>query len=185
MLILGYSYSSVFYFIMSMFNINFSVDKIRKLRYVVGTLIGLSGAPNAMQGAAKRILVADSTDYMEWYSKKKYGTAIRSDGLLSATQNIVNKANALIKTNLYNFIFSFIGYLPKDLKTGIKPVQSDKTLHGIFAVASICGFLGNVLPAICYLFDNYTGQRKKDIYDELCKMRQAREENAKNESIAN
>ena len=176
MLVGGYLYSSLWYGIMSLFNIGFKLERVRKLKYLVALLIGLSGIPNAMQGASKKILVADSTDYMEWYSEKNYGAPIRSDGLLSATQNIVSKINGLIKTNLYNGIFNLIGYKNKDLNTDVKAVQSDSTLHGIYAVASLCGLIGNVLPAICYMFDNYSGARKEKIYAELCEMRARREE---------
>ena len=176
MLVGGYSYTAFFYLIISLFNINFNLESLRKKRYLVGLCIGLSGIPNAMQGAAKRILVADSTDYMEWYSEKNYGVALRSDGLLSATQNIVTKFNALLKTNLYNGMFGLIKYKSNDLSTGVKAVQTNSTLHGIYAVASLCGLIGNILPAICFLFDNYSGERKDRIYNELCEMRKAREE---------
>ena len=35
-------------------------------------------------GSGKKILVADSTDYMEWYAWKKYGDPMRCDGMLVA-----------------------------------------------------------------------------------------------------
>ena len=183
MMVGGYAYTSFFYMLMSLFNINFNLDSLRKKRYLIGLFIGFSGVPNAMQGAAKRILVADSTDYMEWYSEKNYGVPLRSDGLLSATQNIVTKFNALLKTNLYNGMFSLIGYKTNDLKSDTKPIQSSSTLHGIYAVASICGLLGNLLPAVCFLFDNYSGERKTRIYCELCEMREKREELIKKAGI--
>ncbi|MCQ2485744.1 MAG: MFS transporter [Clostridia bacterium] len=181
MLIGGYSYTAIFYTIISLFNINFRLENVRKKRYLIGLCIGLSGIPNAMQAAAKRILVADSTDYMEWYGEKTFGMAVRSDGLLSAAQNIVAKFNALLKTNIYNIMFSLIGYKSNDLANGIKPVQTNNTLRGIYRIASICGLLGNLLPAICFLFDNYSGERKDRIYNELCEMRAKREELLDNE----
>ena len=176
MLVGGYLYSSLWYGIMSLFNIGFKLERVRKLKYLIALLIGLSGIPNAMQGASKKILVADSTDYMEWYSEKNFGSPIRSDGLLSATQNIVGKINALIKTNLYNGLFGVIGYQNKDVNSDVKMVQTPKTLHGIYAVASLCGLIGNLLPAISFMLDNYSGKRKETIYAELCEMRARREE---------
>ncbi len=172
----GYLYTAFFYGIMSLFNINFKLDRVRKIRYLIGLCIGLSGAPNAAQGAARKIIVADSTDYMEWYSEKNYGSLLRSDGMLSAAQNIVGKVNALLKTNLYNGIFGLIGYKSNDLTSGEKPVQSLRTLRGIYTAATVCGVLGNVLPAACFLFDNYSGERREKIYAELIELRAAKEE---------
>lgn len=172
----GYSYSALFYGIMSLFNIGFSVEGIRKKRFIVGLLIGFSGVPNAAQGASRKIIMADSTDYMEWYTMKNYGEPIRSDGLLSATQNITSKAIALVKSNLYNGIFKLIKYKEKDLNTVERAVQTDSTLRGIYMVASLCGFIGNLLPALCFMMDNYTGKRKDEIYEELVLMRKKRAE---------
>lgn len=184
MLVGGYLYSAFWYGIMSLFNIRFNLKSVRKKKYLISLLIGLSGIPNALQGAAKKILVADSTDYMEWYSEKKYGEPIRSDGLLSATQNIVGKVNSLIKVNLYNGLFSAIGYKNKDTKSTEKAVQTPQTLHGIYAVASLCGLIGNVLPAIAFMLDNYSGKRKDRIYAELCEMREKRAEVLDNEILS-
>lgn len=173
----GYLYTAFFYAIMSVFNFKFDLKFMRKFRYPICLCIGFGGIPNAAQGASRKIITADSTDYMEWYSEKKYGTAVRSDGLISAAQNIMGKVQALIKTNLYNSIFHLIGYKTNDLSTGVKPVQSNKTLRGIYAAASICGFLGNFLPGVCFFLDNYRGERRDKIYAELCEMRAAREAN--------
>lgn len=176
MLVSGYSYTAFFYAVMSLFNINFSVKSIRRKKWIIGACIALAGIPNAAQGAARKIIVADSTDYMEWYSEKHYGIPIRSDGILSASQNIIGKFNALLKTNLYNAMFGLIKYKSNDLKSAAKPVQSDFTLHGIYLVSTLCGVLGNALPALAFLLDNYSGKRKETIYEELLEMRKIRNE---------
>lgn len=172
----GYGYTAFFYGLMSLFNINFDLESIRRKRYFLGMFVGFGGVPNAAQGAARKIITADSTDYMEWYSEKKYGVPLRSDGLLSAAQNIVGKVNSLIKTNMYNGIFHVIGYKAKDLNSDAKPVQSVATLKGIYMAATLCGMIGNALPSICFLLDNYTGKRKEEIYAELVAMREKRKE---------
>ncbi len=169
----GYSYTAFFYAVMSALGIRFSVDGIRRRKLLIGACIALAGVPNAAQGAARKIITADSTDYMEWYAEKRYGVPIRSDGLLSAAQNIVGKVTALLKTNLYNGMFALIKYKSNDL-AGAKPVQTDATLAGIYWVVSICGLLGNLLPALCFLLDNYSGSRKERIYAELVEMRKQR-----------
>ena len=171
----GYSYTAFFYAILSLFNVNFSVDSIRRKKIIIGSCIALAGMPNAAQGAARNIITADSTDYMEWYSEKRYGLPIHSDGLLSATQNIVGKFNSLLKTNLYNGLFSLIKYQSNELK-GSKPVQSASTITGIYRAASLCGLIGNLLPALTFLLDNYHGKRKDEIYAELLDMRKKRAE---------
>ena len=179
MLVGGYSYTGFFYAVMSLFNFGFTVPGIRKKKTILGGCIALAGLPNAAQGAARKIIVADSTDYMEWYSEKKYGVPIRSDGVLSATQNIVGKFNALVKENLYNILFKVIRYQTNNLADGTKPVQSSYTISGIYKIVSVCGLLGNVLPALAFLFDNYSGKNKEKIYAELLDMRALREEKAK------
>lgn len=175
----GYYYTAFFYTIISSFNIRFNLDRVRRLRYIPGVCIALAGMPNAAQGAARRIIVGDSTDYMEWYSEKHYGVPVRSDGLLCAAQNIVAKITSLIKVNLTNGLLAVIGYKSKDLTTGEAAVQTPQTLRGIYAMISLCGLLGNLLPALCFLFDNYSGKRKETIYAELLEMRRIREEKVK------
>ncbi len=168
----GYAYTGFFYIIMSLFNIGFDLTKIRKVRYFIGVLLGLAGMPNAAQGAARRIITADSTDYMEWYSFSKFGTPVRSDGLLTAAGNITSKIVALLKTNLYHGLFWLIKYQENTLSGGGRPVQTPQTLRGLYAVITLCGLLGNFLSAGAFLFDNYTGERRRRINDELNEFRE-------------
>jgi len=172
----GYGYTAFFYLLMSLFNIKFSVGKVRKYKYVIGVLIGLAGMPNGAQGAARKIIVADSTDYMEWYSAKHYGAPIRSDGVLTAVQNLFSKFNSLLRANLYNGLMGAIGYQSKDPVTGVTPEQTPETLHGIYKIITLCGLAGNIASAICFLFDNYTGKRKEAINAELAQLREGRVE---------
>lgn len=170
----GYAYTGFMYLIMSLFNIGFDVKKIRSRRYIIGILIGLAGMPNAAQGAARKIITADSTDYMDWYGYTKFGTSIRSDGILSAAGSIISKAISLVQVNLYNGLFGRIGYQSETVDSSMKDVklvQSDSTLRGIFAVITLCGLIGNLFSAITFLLDNYTGERKENIYAELCRLR--------------
>lgn len=170
----GFFYTGFFYAIISSFNINFNLEKVRKLRYIPGMCIAFAGMPNAAQGAARKIITGDSTDFMEWYSEKKYGVPVRSDGLLSAAQNIVSKITSLIKVNLTNGLLALIKYQSKDMTTGKQAVQTPETLRGIYRVVSLCGLIGNFLPAIILLFDDYSGAKKEKIYAELCEMREKR-----------
>ena len=180
----GFAYTGFFYTVMTGMGLKLKKEGLRKYKWILGVLIGLAGMPNNAISASKKVLVGDATDYMEWYSEKKYGQPIRSDGLLSATQNIVGKVNSLIKVNLYNGLFSAIGYKNKDTKSNEKAVQTPQTLHGIYAIASLCGFIGNLLPAISFMLDNYSGKRKDRIYAELCEMREKRAAVLENELLS-
>ena len=177
LLIGSYTYSGVFYTAMSLFAVKFDLEKIRRLRYAIGILLGFSGMPNSGMSAARKILVADSTDYMEWETEKRYGSPIRSDGMLTAVQSITGRINALLRINIHSISMKAIGYKSgQQDETGkaIEVVQSDKTLKGIYLVTTLCGVIGNFVPGLIYFFDNFTGKRRTDIMEELKQMRAAR-----------
>ena len=179
MLIGSYTYSGFFYALMSLFAVKFDINRIRKLRYLIGVIIGFSGMPNSGMSAARKILVADSTDYMEWLTEKKYGHPVRSDGLLMAVQSITGRLNTLLRTNIYNISLNKIGYKSgqQDVSgKAVTVVQSISTLKGIYLITSLCGVIGNFVPAFVYLFDNFTGKRRDTIREELAEMRRARAE---------
>lgn len=175
----GFAYTGVFYTLMSLFLIKFDLKKLRKYRYLVGILIGLAGMPNNAVAASKRVIVGDSTDYMEWYSEKNYGKPVHSEGLITATQGISGTIFGFIKTNVYNILFDKIGYKQNTFneKTGatVEAVQSTGTLKGLYMMFTFCGIIGNFLASACFLFDNYTGPRRDRIYNELLEFRKNRE----------
>ena len=177
MLIGGYLYSALFYTAMTLFAVPFDLKRIRRLRYAVGVLLGFSGMPNAGMSAAQKILIADSTDYMEWYTEKKYGEPIRSDGMLMAVQSVTGKIVTLLRTNIHTISLRAVGYKSGQQDSAgraIQIVQSTKTLKGIYLVTTLCGVIGNVLPAIAYLFDSFTGKRQQLVLEELALMRAQR-----------
>ncbi|MCR5041903.1 MAG: MFS transporter [Clostridia bacterium] len=177
MMVGGHLYSALFYAAAAAVGINFNLERVRKLRYLVGVLIGLSGMPNYGMSAAKRIIVADSTDYMEWFTEKKYGAPVRSDGMLTAVGSVVGKLNALLRINIKNLSLTAIGYQSGKVDANGQPitiVQSDRTLKGIFFVVTLCGVIGNLVPGLIYLLDNFTGKRRDDIRAELDEMRKLR-----------
>ncbi len=173
----SHTYSTVFYSLIALFGLKFDLPRIRKWRYLVGVLIGLSGMPNAGMGAARKIIVADSTDYMEWYTEKRLGAPLRSDGILVAVQSITGKLNSLLRVNIKNLSLKAIGYrsgMQDASGNAVDIVQSDRTLKGIYFTVALCGVIGNLLPAIVYSFDTFTGKRRKAILDELAVMRENR-----------
>ena len=137
--------------------------------WIVGILIALGGLPNAGMNAARRVLLADSTDYMEWKSYKKYGVAQRNEGMVFAFNTMVSRVSALWKELLVNGGLALIGYQSAQMINGemVEAVQSAETLHGIFLLVVVPGIIGNLLPALVMMFDNFTGKRKERIMNEL------------------
>ena len=125
--------------------------------WIVGILIAIGGLPNAGMSAAKRVLLADSTDYMEWKSYKKYGVAM------------VSRISDLWKELLVNGGLALIGYKSAEFIDGqmVEAIQTPETLHGIFLLVVIPGIIGNFIPGIIMMFDNFTGKRKEKIMAEL------------------
>ena len=174
----GFGWTGIMYTVMSLFALNFSLDKIRKNKLIVGVLIGLAGMPNQAISAAKKIVVGDSTDYMEWYSEKRFGEPIHSEGLISAVQGLCAKIFTFVQTNLYNMLFKQIGYKANtfDETTGksVEAQQSVSTLKGLYLMFVFCGMAGNILASLTYLFDNYSGKKRSEINKELDEMREKR-----------
>ena len=137
--------------------------------WIVGILIAIGGLPNAGMSAAKRVLLADSTDYMEWKSYKKYGVAQRNEGMVFAFSTMVSRIADLWKELLVNGGMALIGYKSAQMVDGqmVEAVQTPETLHGIFLLVVVPGIVGNLLPGIIMMFDNFTGKRKEKIMAEL------------------
>lgn len=172
----GFGYTGAFYAIMAAMGLSLKPKGLQKHKWLFGILIGLAGMPNNAISASKKVLVGDATDYMEWYSEKKYGTPIHSEGLVTAFQSVLGTVYNFIRTNMYNIAFSKVGYQRGAEGSKEKVIQSDKTLTGILLMFCFFGILGNFLAAITYLFDNYTGKRKEDITAELLEIRKIRAE---------
>lgn len=173
----GFAYTGIFYSIMALLAAGADIPKLRKRRYIVGVLIGLAGMPNNALSASKKIIVGDSTDYMEWYSEKHFGTPIHSEGLLAAVQGWCGTIFSLIKEYIYNSLFKLVGYQENTqdkLGKTIEAVQTPETLKGLYLMFAFCGIVGNFLASASYLFDNYTGEHRKEVYAELLEIRAAR-----------
>lgn len=157
----GYLHTGICYLLLFIFGY--------KSLWLVGILIALGGLPNAGMSAARRVLLADSTDYMEWKSYKKYGVAQRNEGMVFAFSTMVSRISGLWKELLVNGGLALIGYQSAQMVNGemVEAVQSAETLHGIFLLVAVPGIIGNLLPGIIMMFDNFTGKRKEKIMAEL------------------
>lgn len=161
----GYMHTAVCYILLAIFGY--------KNLWIVGILIALGGLPNAGMSAAKRVLLADSTDYMEWKSYQKYGVAQRNEGMVFAFSTMVSRIADLWKELLVNGGLALIGYQSAQMIDGemVEAVQTPETLHGIFLLVAIPGIIGNLIPGIIMMFDNFTGKRKEKIMIELEQIR--------------
>ena len=157
----GYMHTAICYILLALFGY--------KNLWIVGILIAVGGLPNAGMSAAKRVLLADSTDYMEWKSYQKYGVAQRNEGMVFAFSTMVSRIADLWKELLVNGGLALIGYQSAQNIGGqmVEAVQTPETLHGIFLLVAIPGIIGNLIPGIIMMFDNFTGKRKEKIMAEL------------------
>ncbi len=157
----GYMHTAICYILLAILGY--------KNLWIVGIFIALGGLPNAGMSAAKRVLLADSTDYMEWKSYQKYGVAQRNEGMVFAFSTMVSRIADLWKELLVNGGLALIGYQSAQMVDGqmVEAVQTPETLHGIFLLVVVPGIIGNLLPGIIMMFDNFTGKRKEKIMAEL------------------
>ena len=173
----GYLHTGICYLLLLIFGY--------KSLWLVGILIALGGLPNAGMNAARRVLLADSTDYMEWKSYKKYGVAQRNEGMVFAFSTMVSRISALWKELLVNGGLALIGYQSAQMINGemVEAVQTPETLHGIFLLVAVPGIIGNLLPALIMSFDNFTGKRKEKIMAELEIIRAEAKEKSSEETV--
>jgi len=169
LVIFGYIYTGIFYLFLLL-------TGYQSLALVT-VIIGISGATSGLVRTSRRVLIADSTDYMEWKTWKKFGVPVRSEGMVFAVSSMANRASGFGKDLLLPIGLTMIGYISANVLpdgTTVEAVQSAKTLRGIFYLVTIPGIVGSFIPALIILFDNYTGKHRDKILHELGEMRAAR-----------
>lgn len=161
----GYFYTGVLYIL-------FLLVGYRSL-LVVALIVGFAGLPNGAMSSSRNILLADSTDYMEYMTWKKYGEPVRSEAMVFALRSTAARISGFWKSLLFPAGLVLIGYVSAKSfgSTTISVVQSAETLNGIFYLITISGIVGNIVPGIIMSFDHYTGKRKERILKELYAMR--------------
>lgn len=168
-LMYGYFYTGILYVV-------FILVGYKSLLFVI-LLIGFAGLPNGAMSSSRMILFADSTDYMEYMTWKKYGEPVRSEAMVFALASMSRRICGFWKSLLFPAGLAIIGYVSAKSfgVTTISVVQSESTLRGIFYLITISGIAGNLIPGFIMTFDNYSGKRKEKILAELYEMRAARE----------
>lgn len=166
LIVLGYTYTGICYLFLFIFGYHSLL--------FVGIMVSLSGATTGMIRTSRKVLLADSTDYMEYKTWKKHGVSVRSEGMVFAMNSMANRISGLWKDLLLPAGLMIVGYVSATIGPNgetIEAIQSPETLKGIFYLVTIPGIIGNFLPALIMFFDNYTGKRKEAILNELYAMR--------------
>lgn len=148
-----------------------------KQKIIVGALIAIGGFPNAGMSAARRVLLADSADYMEWKSYKKLGISVRNEGMIFSFNTMCSRISSLWKDLMIDIGLGLIGYKSafiNEAGESIEAVQTPETLKGIFYLVVIPGIIGNLVPGLIMRFDNFTGKNKENILRELTEIRNER-----------
>lgn len=165
----GYFYTGILYVILFLVGYD-------SLAFVM-IMVGLAGMPNGAMSSSRMILLADSTDYMEYMTWKKYGEPVRSEAMVFALRSTASRISGFWKSLLLPAGLVIIGYVSAKSFGGttISVVQSTKTLQGIFYLVTGSGMAGNLIPGLIMSLDNYTGKRKEAILKELNEMRAAKQ----------
>lgn len=165
MLVGGYLFTGALYLLLFMTGY--------KSLFLVGAFISLAGLPNGAMRAARKMLLADSTDYMEWKAWKKYGYQVRSEGMVFAIYSMARRISMLWRDLLLPAGLALIGYVSAQVINNqtVEAVQTPETLRGIFLLVTVPGILGNIVPGLIMMLDNYTGKRKEQILAELYELR--------------
>lgn len=167
----GYLYTGAIYVIILLFGFTriLSLGESKINMIVIGILIALAGMPNAAMGAARKILLADSVDYMEWKTYTTTGKAQRSEGMVFAFNTLVTRVSGLWKDLLITAGLALVQFKDSVTVDGqvIQFEQSEFTRKGIFWLVVIPAIIGNIVPGVIMLFDNFTGERRVMIMQEL------------------
>lgn len=178
----GYIYTGTIYIILLCCG-NYILNSRPDSFWLVILLIGCAGLPNGAMSASRKIQLADSTDYMEYKTWKKYGTPIRSEAMVFAANSTANRIKTLYKSLLFPAGLAIIAYVSAyNFGTStIQVIQDEQVLKNIFYMITICGIAGDFIPAAFMFFDNYHGKKKAALLEELKVMRaDAMEEYEKN-----
>lgn len=162
----GYLYTGIVYVLLAIFGY--------KSQLIVAILIAIGGMPNSAMGAARKMVLADSVDYMEWKTKEKYGTPMRNEGMVFAFNTLCSRISSLWKDLLFTAGLILIGYKGAETVNNVtvEAVQSPETLKGIFWLVVVPGIVGNIIPGLIMLLDNFTGERREAIMAELRALRE-------------
>lgn len=157
-----------------------------KHNFVTSLLLAVGGMPSGAMRAARKILLADSADYMEWKTYHKYGVPVRADGMVFAANSVGGHISGMWQDLLFNAGLALIGYKSAsvDKATGktIEAVQTPETLKGIFYLVTIPGIVGNIVPGLIMLFDDFRGDKRKAILEELRQLHESQAARTQDES---
>ena len=131
--------------------------------YVLLVCFAFMGIPLGVYNVITYALIADSVDYIEWKTGK------RSEGICFAFQTFLSKVSAGIATFATSVVLTVTEF--KQPINDVIQQQSDFTKQGLFFMITLLPAIGFALTIIPMLFNDYTGEKKKHIQQELAERR--------------
>lgn len=131
--------------------------------YVLLVCFVFMGIPLGVYNVITYALIADSVDYIEWKTGK------RSEGICFAFQTFLSKVSAGIATFATSVVLTVTNF--KQPINDVIQQQSEFTKQGLFFMITLLPAIGFALTIIPMLFNDYTGEKKKKIQQELAERR--------------
>lgn len=105
-------------------------------------------------------MVGDSLDYLEWKTGERMeGICFSLNSFVTKFNNAVGAFGVMLGLILVNFV--------QPSESGAIEAQSEFTVNGMFAMATLIPAIGFLLSLIPMAFYDYTGEKKKKILAEL------------------
>lgn len=133
--------------------------------YLLLALLAVAGLPLGIFNVITYAMVADSVDYLE------YKTGRRSEGICFASQTFMSKLTAGISTFITGITLKVIGFVQPVNDTPVLD-QPEKVFSGLFFMITVVPLIGLALCSIPMFFNDYTGEKKKEIQKVLEKHRE-------------
>ncbi len=145
------------------------VDSTPKLIYMI-FILTIVGLPDNMISVVRKTLSSDALDYVEWK------TGERAEGLMGSLMGFAVKLKDALVVFFGGYALKWVGLAGVDnLETdGFLSLTPD--INKLFIMFTLVPALAAILQALPYLFYNFTGDRQKQILEELAVTRAERRE---------
>lgn len=144
-------------------------DTTPKLIYMI-FILTVTGIPDNMIMIVRRTLSSDALDYVE------YKTGERSEGLLGSLMGFAVKLKDAVSGFIAGYALSWVGLQGVDGMENIteKFLDFSPDVDKLFMLFALFPAIGALLQILPYIFYNFTGEKEKQIKQELEISRQAR-----------
>lgn len=146
--------------------IGYNFWMILLVQIALGMAYGLTGNINYA-------MIAESVDYLEWKEGK------RTEGVSLSMQTFMNKMMSALQFFLIPLVLGMIGFVEKAEGATVYPEQTPEALKSFFLMLCILPIVCWLISGIVWIFYDFVGKKREDIYEELTERRRlAEEENA-------